>query len=70
MSPFIFVAAAVSYLSVCADFFVLEELDGLFHIKSACVCSVCLSVCVFVSLVCVLVSMSRKMSALHRFICV
>lgn len=38
------VVAAVSYLSVSADFLVLVELDGEFRMLSACVCSVCLSV--------------------------
>lgn len=63
MSLFVFVVAAVSYLSVSVDFFVLVELDGLFRMLSACVCSVCLSVCVFLASLCVFVCMCRNMSA-------
>lgn len=70
MSLFVFVVAAVSYLSVSADFFVLVELDGLFRMLSACVCSVYLSVCVFLARSCVFVCTSRNMSALCSGLCV
>lgn len=65
MSLFVFVVAAVSYLSVSADLFVLVELDGLFRMLSACVCSVCLSVCVFLAFSCVFVCTSWNMSAFY-----
>ncbi len=70
MSLFVFVVAAVSYLSVSADFFVLVELDGLFRMLSVCVCPVCLSVCVFLARSCVLVCTNRNMSALCSGLCV
>lgn len=54
MSLFVFVVAAVSYLSVSADFFVLVELDGLFRMLSACVFCLPICLCFLVSLVCVL----------------
>lgn len=63
MSLFVFAAAVVSYLSASPDFFVLVELDGLFRMLSACVCSVCLSVCVFLARLCVFMCTSRNMSA-------
>lgn len=65
MSLFVFAVAAVSYLSVSADLFVLVELDGLFRMLSACVCSVCLSVCVFLAFSCVFVCTSWNMSAFY-----
>lgn len=73
MSLFVFVVAAVSYLSVSADFFVLVELDGLFHMLSACVCSVSLSVCVFLTRLCVCVLCvhgQKYVCFLLRFMCV
>lgn len=65
ISPLVLAAAAVSYLSVSSDFFILVELDRFFHMLSACVCSVCLSVCVFLTCCCVFVCTSRNMSAIH-----
>lgn len=70
MSLFLFVVAAVSYLSVSADLFVLVELDCLFHMLSACVCSVSLSVCVFLTGLCVFACATRGMSASCLGLCV
>lgn len=60
----------MSYLSVSADLYVLVELDGLFRMLSECVCSVCLSVCVFLARLCKFVRASRNMSALGLGLCV
>lgn len=62
MSLSMSVMAAVLYLSVSADFFVLVDLDGLFRMLSACVCAVCVSF----SCHCVLACTNRKNVYLQR----
>lgn len=73
ISHFVLVVAAVSYLSASEDFFILVELDGFFRTVSACVCSVCLSVCVFLALlvcVCACVHQQNYVCFLLWLICV
>lgn len=72
VSHFMLVAAAVSYLSASADFFILVELDGFFRMMSACVfrLPVCLRLPPARVCLCVQAAKKKKKVCFGLYVCV